>query len=111
MSALTDFPKEPFLQDADAFVAFGPGCGSPNDSYSWRSALDLIRETGRPLLLTAYDDEMDVLRDAHWWMEQNFPSTSRSSLFPEYSPNPWRSMGHPPGESAINGYSAVVVPE
>lgn len=106
---LEDMPPD-ILRDTDAFVAFGPGCGSPNDSYSWRAAFATIIEMGRPLLLTAYLNDTDADNDEEWWTEHF--STAGVSL-PEYTPNPWRSVGHDAdmGETPCNGYSAVVVPE
>lgn len=73
-------------QDADEydlFVAFQPGPGT-NASYTWEEGFDMIRDTGKPLLLTAHD-EGDADRDAFWW-QHTFGET-----LPPYEPNPCAS--------------------
>ena len=67
----------------DAFVAFQPGAGT-NHSYTWDEGFEMIMDSGKPLLLTAYD-ERDAFRDAYWW-----DHTFGIPLAP-YQTNPWAS--------------------
>ena len=71
------------IDNYDAFVAFHPGAGT-NFDYSWSDGFDLIRESGKPLLLTAYD-ERDALKDDYWW-----EYTYSKAL--TYERNPWASV-------------------
>jgi hypothetical protein len=74
----------------DAFVAFPPGAGT-NHQYSWTDGFEMIRDTGKPLMLTAYNDsENDAFRDAYWW-QHTFETSQSSSSTPRYQINPWAS--------------------
>lgn len=85
----------------DLFAAFQPGPGT-NQKYSWEEGFDTIRDTGKPLLLTAYD-ERDADRDAYWWQY-----TFQESMSP-YKANPWASAYGSGGipESPLNGVVAL----
>ena len=50
------------LEAADAVVLFNPGVGHPNLQDGWVPALEAIRASGRPLLVTGHS-EMDSRRD------------------------------------------------
>ena len=50
------------LDEADAVVLFNPGVGHPNLAEGWVPALEAIRASGRPLLVTGHS-EMDSRRD------------------------------------------------
>ena len=50
------------LDEADAVVLFNPGVGHPHLAEGWVPALDAIRASGRPLLVTGHS-EMDSRRD------------------------------------------------
>ena len=50
------------LEAADAVVLFNPGVGHPNLAEGWVPALEAIKASGRPLLVTGHS-EMDSRRD------------------------------------------------
>ena len=50
------------LEASDAVVLFNPGVGHPNLAEGWVPALEAIRASGRPLLVTGHS-EMDSRRD------------------------------------------------
>lgn len=66
----------------DAFLVFLPGAGT-NPNYTWSEAFDIMKETDRPILLTAYN-ESDAQRDSEWlkFKVGIYPP-------PQYEANPW----------------------
>ena len=67
----------------DAFALFNPGLHA--GKYTWKPSVRAVLASGRPLLLTAYQ-EQDAASDAQWLTaEMGLPPTC-------YEANPWASL-------------------
>ena len=75
--------SDPDASMPDAFVLFNPGLHA--GKYSWRSTMQAVLATGRPVVLTAYSDQ-DAASDAEWLAE------GLCTRRPAYVTNPWASL-------------------
>ena len=86
------------LDSVDAFYCFHPGVGT-TDRYSWFTAFDMICQSGKPCLLTAYNRE-DAEKDNDWWQCHFGEPLS-------YDLNRWRSLKDDSYNSFVTNNSYV----